>query len=40
MCLLAVEVIKPVDPEFSTTPTKIAMNPRYMPHFNVKNNFF
>jgi len=40
MCLLAVEVIKPVDPEFSTTPTKITMNPRYMPHFNVKNNFF
>jgi hypothetical protein len=39
VCLLAVELIKPVDPEFSTTLTKIAMNPRYMPHFKVKNNF-
>jgi hypothetical protein len=39
VCLLAVELIKPVDPEFSTTLTKIAMNPRYMLHFKVKNNF-
>jgi len=39
VCLLAIEVIKPIDPEFSTIPTKIAMNPRYMPHFKVKNNF-
>jgi hypothetical protein len=39
MCLLAVELIKPVDLEFSTTPTEIAMNPRYMSHFKVKNNF-
>jgi hypothetical protein len=27
--LLAVELIKPVNPELSTTPTKITMNPRY-----------
>ena len=39
MCLLVVELIKLVDPEFSTTPMKIIMNPRYMPHFKVKNNF-
>jgi len=39
VCLLAVKLIKLVYPEFSTTPTKIAMNPRYMPHFKVKNNF-
>jgi hypothetical protein len=35
--LQAVELIKPVDPKFSTTPAKIAMNPRYRPHFKVKN---
>jgi hypothetical protein len=29
VCLLAVELIKPVKPELSTTPTKITMNPRY-----------
>ena len=28
VCLLAIEVIKPVDPEFSTTPIEIAMNPK------------
>jgi hypothetical protein len=28
VCLLAVELIKPVDPEFSTTPIEIAMNPK------------
>jgi hypothetical protein len=37
--LLAIELIKPVDPEFSPTPIEIAMNPRYMPHFKVKDNF-
>ena len=37
VCLLAVDFIKPVDPEFSTTPMEIAINPRYMPHFKVKN---
>jgi len=37
MCLLVVDFIKPVDPEFSTTPMEIAMNPSYMPHFKVKN---
>jgi hypothetical protein len=39
VCLLAVELIKPVDLEFSIIPTEITMNPRYMPHFKVKNNF-
>jgi len=34
--LLAVEVIKPVDPQFTSTPRKIAMNPRFMPHFKVR----
>jgi len=38
VCLLTVDFIKPVDLEFSTTPMEIAMNPRYMPHFKVKNN--
>jgi hypothetical protein len=37
VCLLTVDFIKPVDPEFSITPMEIAMNPRYMPHFKVKN---
>ncbi|XP_052301365.1 protein ALP1-like [Populus trichocarpa] len=31
--LFAVEVIKPVDPQFTSTPREIAMNPRFMPHF-------
>jgi hypothetical protein len=35
--LLAIDLIKSVDPEFSTTPMEIAMNPRYMPQFKVKN---
>jgi hypothetical protein len=39
VCLLAVKLIKLVYPEFSTTSTEIAMNPRYMPHFKVKDNF-
>jgi hypothetical protein len=37
VCLLAIDLIKSVDPEFSTTPMEIAMNPRYMPQFKVKN---
>ena len=36
LCLFAVEVIKPIDPEFTSTPREIAMNPRFMPHFKVK----
>nr|XP_034896703.1 protein ALP1-like [Populus alba] len=31
--LFAVEIIKPVDPQFTSTPREIAMNPRFMPHF-------
>nr|XP_034887553.1 uncharacterized protein LOC118028128 [Populus alba] len=27
------ELIKPVDPQFTSTPREIAMNPRFMPHF-------
>ena len=34
--LFAVEVIKPVDPQFTSTPREIAMNPRFMPHFKVR----
>jgi hypothetical protein len=36
LCLFAVEVIKPVDPQFTSTPREIAMNSRYMPHFKVR----
>jgi len=36
LCLFTVEVIKPVDPQFTSTSREIAMNPRYMPHFNVR----
>jgi hypothetical protein len=35
VCLLAVEIIKPVDLEFLTTPRKITMNPRYISCFKV-----
>nr|XP_034896189.1 protein ALP1-like [Populus alba] len=31
--LFAVEVIKPVDPQFTSTPREIAMNRRFIPHF-------
>jgi hypothetical protein len=34
--LFAVEIIKPVDPQFTSTPREIAMNPRFMPHFKVR----
>uniref|UniRef100_A0A6N2KD65 DUF8040 domain-containing protein n=1 Tax=Salix viminalis TaxID=40686 RepID=A0A6N2KD65_SALVM len=33
VCLFAVDVIKPSDPQFTNTPREIAMNQRYMPHF-------
>ncbi|XP_034932828.1 uncharacterized protein [Populus alba] len=33
VCLLATHIIRPVDPEFTTTPLEIAMNPRYMSYF-------
>ena len=36
LCLFVVEVIKLVDPQFTSTPREIAMNPRYMPHFKVR----
>ena len=36
LCLFAVEVIKPVDPQFTSTPRVIAMNLRFMPHFKVR----
>jgi hypothetical protein len=39
VCLLVIELIKPVDLEFSIIPTEITMNPRYMPHFKEINNF-
>jgi hypothetical protein len=37
LCLFAVEVIKPIDPQFMSTPREITMNPRYMPHFKVRH---
>ena len=37
MCLLAADLIRPVDPEFTTIPLEIEMNPRYMPYFKVSN---
>jgi hypothetical protein len=38
--VLADDLIRPVDPEFTATPLEITMNPRYMPHFKVKKNTF
>ena len=35
--LLAKEVIKPIDPEFKKTPSKIQNDARYMLHFKVIN---
>jgi hypothetical protein len=40
VCLLAADFIRPVDPEFSTTPLEIEMNPRYMPYFKVSNTLY
>ena len=40
LCLFVVEVIKPVDPQFTSTPREITMNPRYMPHFKVRQISF
>ena len=37
--LLAKEVIKPTDPEFKKTPSKIQNDARYMPLFKVINFF-
>ncbi|KAJ6989333.1 hypothetical protein NC653_022041 [Populus alba x Populus x berolinensis] len=33
VCLLAIKIIKSIDPEFLTTLQEITMNPRYMQHF-------
>jgi len=40
VCLLAANFIRPVDPEFTTTPLEIEMNPRYMPYFKVSNTLY
>jgi hypothetical protein len=40
LCFFAVEVIKPVDPQFTSTPREIAMNIRYMSHFKVRQTIF
>jgi hypothetical protein len=40
VCLLAADFIRPVDPEFTTTPLEIEMNPRYMPYFKVSNTLY
>jgi hypothetical protein len=34
--LFVMEVIKPVDPQFTSTPREIAMNPRFMSHFKIR----
>jgi len=39
LCLFVVEVIKLLDPQFTNTPREIAMNPRYMSHFKVRQFF-
>jgi hypothetical protein len=39
VCLFAIDVIKPKDLNFTSTPREIAMNPRYMPHFKVRKRF-
>jgi len=36
LCLFDVEVIKSIDPQFTSTPREIAMNPRFVPHFKVR----
>ncbi|KAG5251922.1 protein ALP [Salix suchowensis] len=33
LCLFAIDIIKPTDPDFTNTPIQIAMNRRFMPHF-------
>ncbi|KAG5245936.1 protein ALP [Salix suchowensis] len=33
VCLLAVDVIRPTDPDFTSIPSEIATNQRHMPHF-------
>ncbi|KAG5233162.1 protein ALP [Salix suchowensis] len=33
VCLLAMDVIKPTDPDFMSIPSEIATNQRHMPHF-------
>ena len=38
--LFVVKVIKPVDPQFTSAPRAIAMNPRYMPYFKVRRISF
>ena len=35
VCLFVVDVIKPIEPEFTDTPMQIATDPRFMPHFKV-----
>uniref|UniRef100_A0A6N2MWC7 Uncharacterized protein n=1 Tax=Salix viminalis TaxID=40686 RepID=A0A6N2MWC7_SALVM len=33
LCLFAIDIIKPTDPDFTNTPIQIAINRRFMPHF-------
>jgi hypothetical protein len=39
ICLFTMDVIKLEDPNFTNTPREIAMNPRYMSHFKVRQMF-
>ncbi|KAL6272102.1 hypothetical protein ACE6H2_022794 [Prunus campanulata] len=39
VCRMTINVIKPIDPEFSDTPQEILSNFRYMPHFKVMIKF-
>ncbi|CAL9013961.1 unnamed protein product, partial [Prunus brigantina] len=33
VCLMAVDIIKPLDPEFKGVPEELLRDSRYMPHF-------
>jgi hypothetical protein len=39
VCLFVVDVIKAEDQNFTSTPQEITMNPRYTPHFKVRQMF-
>ena len=40
ICLIVVDIIKPKDSEFLNTPREIMMNPRFTPHFKVRQTVF
>ena len=40
ICLLVIDIIKTEDFEFLNTPREIAMNPKFMPHFKIRQMMF